>query len=108
MFFVLKKRNKLIQLVPVCNQGEHKLVTDLRYHQGFAPVVAVDSRVHAYTEEVLVNLGIDAWRHDGAVLWQRALPLAQNAGAQDAGQLGLILDRPIRVEVLHRESQTFH
>lgn len=80
---------------------------DLRDSQCIATILTVHSRVHAYAEEVLVDLGIDARRHDGPVLWQWPLPLAQNAGAQNAGQLGLILDGAISVEVLQsRNSQS--
>ncbi len=35
-----------------------------------------------------------------AVLGQAALPLAHDAGAEDARQLGLVLDGAVRVQVL--------
>lgn len=76
----------------------------LRDHKGVAAILAVDSRVHAVAEEVLVDLRIDAGRYDGAMLWHRALTLAQNARAQNAGQLGLVLDGAISVEILQEQA----
>lgn len=55
----------------------------------------VDCHVQASAEEVLVNLRVQTWRHQGSMRGQRSLTLAQTTCAQAARQLRLKLDRSI-------------